>query len=351
MENHQSPHVSRRLIWICGGAVLAVAALYSSLWLMFATSLRDVAMDWVNEQRAKGWAIAVHAPRIHGFPKWPAIDLPAVSVTAPLEDGGWSWQADILTLEPAAFDLTRLTVHAPGTHLVSAPLVTNGSWTLHVESAAVELDLDSRGKWQGARIDFDQAELRDSFERPWIGAVRIDATLALADNSSGPGDVFANFTGAADALRFGVRLGPFDRTMRALRLEANLVGPINPGRLSEALEAWRSDGGKLEVRRVLLDWPPLAIAGDGTMALDDRLQPIGTFSTRITGFNETLKSMEAGGILPRSQAESAQIILGLLAKTPRGSDEPELSLPLSVQDQRLSVGPFNLMDVPEVGWE
>lgn len=351
MDNEKPFALHRRLIWICVAAAATVVALFGGLWFLLAVGLRDIATNWIEDQRSSGWAIALDEPRLHGFPGWPKVDLTSVVVTAPLEDGGWTWQAEIITLLPATFDLTKLTVRAPGTHAISTPGMAPETWTAVAEQMDLEIDLDSSGKWQGAQLDLGDAELRDSAERPFIGVERIGLSLTLTNRDIGPNDVFTHFSAAADVIRLGMRVAPFERTVRAVRLDADLVGPIVPGRLSDALNAWRTGGGTLEVRRVLLDWPPLTIAADGTMALDNRLQPIGAFSTRITGFNDTLRAMESGGFIPHGQAASAQVILGLLAETPRGSDEPELAVPLSIQDQRLSIGPFDLMDVPDVRWE
>lgn len=351
MSEDVSSSGSSRLLWGSVGVCIFTCATFGGIWILLANGLRDLALEWIDSQRAQGWSIASEDPVTQGFPSWPEIRFNNMSVIAPLEDGGWSWQTQALTLSPATFDLTSLTLRAPGIHLISTPAATNGPWTVEAGELDFALNLDTKGKWQGADLDMNDVEVRDSFERPWAGAQRFDADLQLNGNTATFDEVFANFTSAADNIRFGVRLGPFDRTVRALRLDADLVGPITPGRLSEALEAWRSGGGTLEVRRFMLDWPPLAIAGDGTIALDDRLQPIAAFSTRITGFNETLESLEETGVLPRGQAATGQVILSLLASTPRGGDEPELAVPVSVQDQRVSVGPFDLMDVPEVRWE
>ncbi len=353
--NSQFNRLSRRAVWIGVGAVVAMGVLYGGLWILLAAGLRDVATGWIDDQRAADWAIAMDEPRLHGFPGWPNVELTSVSVQAPLQDGGWHWRTGTVTLKPAAFDLTTLIIRAPGTHTLSAPWTAGETWTAIAGQAGFKLDLDTSGKWQGAQLALSRAELRDPFQRPLIGAERFHMEFVLTDSgASGEangGDVFARFKGAADGIRLGLSMGPFARKVRAVRLEADLVGAIAPGRLPEALEAWRSGGGTLDVRRFLLDWPPLTITGDGTMALDNRLQPMGAFSTRITGFKETLRTLESGGVIPPGQAASAQIILGLLAKTPRGSDEPELSVPLSIQDQRLSVGPFDLMDLPDVRWD
>ena len=344
-----------RILWPVTGIVMALGVIYGVLWALLATGLRDVTLNWLERQQRQGWAIA-HAPvQLGGFPSWPELSLNAVSVTAPAEEGGWTWQTDGITLVATIYNLSRLTIHAPNDHTFHWPTSSQDPWTITSEQMILGVALGRRGRWRGAQLTMGEAELSDPLGRPLTGVDHLDLAFGLVPQATASddrlrGNVFAKLTGSANELRVGLNLGPFDRTLRAFRLDADLVGPIQPGRLSEALEAWRNGGGTLEVRRLLLDWPPLTIDADGTLALDDRLQPIGAFSTRITGFNETIETMESRGVIPRAQATSAQVILGLMAKTPPGG-EPELSVPMSLQDQRLSVGPVNLMDLPEVRWD
>ncbi len=344
-----------RVLWPLTGILIALGIVYGVSWALLAIGLREVAQNWIEDQRRQGWAIAHDTPQLQGFPSWPELSLNAVSVTAPAEEGGWTWQTDSLTLVATVYNLTRLTVHAADDHRFHWPASSQDTWTVTSDQTMFGIALGRRGKWRGARLLMDRAELSDPLGRLLTGAARLDVALALTPSTTAAeerlrGDVFANVMGSADDVRLGFNLGPFDRTVRALRLDADLVGPIRPGRLSEALEAWRRGGGTLEVRRLLLDWPPLTIDADGTVALDDQLQPIGAFSTHITGFSETIESLESQGVLAEGEAASAQIILGLMARTPPGG-KPELTVPVSVQDQRLSVGPVELMELPHVQWE
>lgn len=343
--------LSRKVLWSFVGAIIASALIYGGLWAALAFGARDIADEWIAEQRKNRWAIAVSTPRIDGFPGWPVVVVQDVAVTAPLEEGAWSWSAEHVTLVPAAFDLTRLTIRTPGRHTFSAPWATNGPIVAHTARADFEIDLDSRGRLQRGHITLEDTELLDARRVPLVRASLLDLELALATSSDHTDDVFAWFRGRSDNLRPAMNLRPFDPVIRTVQLDADLVGELRPGRLQDALDAWRKDGGTLEVRRILLDWPPLTIDAGGTVALDETLQPIAAFSTRITGFNDALRALETNGAIEKGQAASAQVILSLLAKTPRGSDVPELQVPLSVQDQRLTVGPFDVMDVPTLRWE
>jgi hypothetical protein len=94
---------------------------------------------------------------------------------------------------------------------------------------------------------------------------------------------------------------------------------------------------------------PLHISGSGTLALDARLQPIGAFSTTFQGGAETLDALAKGGWVDADGAEIAK--LGLTVMSRRGDDgAPEIKVPLTIQDQRLSAGPVTLATLPEIVW-
>lgn len=345
-----SNNVSRSLRWFAG-LLTVLALVYVGLWYALGQNLRSLSDEWILEQQRAGWAIAVKDVHLTGFPTWPNAVAENIDITAPPSEGGWSWSADQVTLIPDDIALTRFTVRAPGRHTLSAPWTADALWTLEASRFDVEFEVDEDGRLRQGRIHLGDAEVTDPNALPWIGAARVDLALALTPDGAATDNTFAKFTGAADAVRLAVSLPPFERVIRAVQLDADLVGDLQPGRLSEALEGWRRGGGTLEVRTLFLDWPPLALAGDGTMALDEQLQPIAAFSTRITGFDETLRTLENRGIIPPGQAASAAVILNLLSSTPRGGETPELAVPVSVQDQRLRVGPLNVLELPTLVWE
>lgn len=333
-------------------ATLGILALaYGGLWFLLGQNLRDLSQDWITAQQRAGWAIAISDVRLTGFPTWPRVVVDTINITAPPEEGSWSWATEQVTLIPNAIDLKGFTVQAPGRHELSAPWSGGARWALEAARADFDFELDADERLKHGRVHLGDAEVTDPNALPLVGATRLDLALSLAPDNDAAPNTFARFTGAADAVRLAITLPPFERVIRSAQLDADLVGDIQPGRLSEALDAWRQGGGTLEVRKMRLDWPPLALYGDGTVALDERLQPIAAFTTHITGFDDTLRALETQGIIPRGQAASAMVILNLLTSTPKGTDTPELTLPVSVQDQRLSVGPFNVLDVPEVVWE
>jgi len=133
------------------------------------------------------------------------------------------------------------------------------------------------------------------------------------------------------------------------RLE--LVGAVSPDNLTAPkLSQWAKDGGAIEVRSLRIVHGILGLNGDGTMALDGRLQPIGAFSARVTGYDAALDQLIQVGLVKPSDGNIAKMILGAMGKVPAGGGPKQIKVPISVQDQRLSVGPIPLMRMPAILW-
>lgn len=132
-------------------------------------------------------------------------------------------------------------------------------------------------------------------------------------------------------------------------LQARLMGELPTGTLQSALKAWRDDGGTLEVDALSFDWPPLQLTGKGTVALDRDMQPILASTSTVRGVFEAVDSLTVAGVIRQKDAGVAKLVLGLLMK-PAADGRKELTVPLTVQNRTLSVGPVALLKVPEVVW-
>jgi hypothetical protein len=135
------------------------------------------------------------------------------------------------------------------------------------------------------------------------------------------------------------------------RLKGEVMGPFETSFSRAAATAWRDTGGTVEITALELRWGPLNVVAIGTMALDENLQPLAALTATITGFNETIDALTAAGTIPQNEADSAKALLNLLAKPPRLlGGPPEIAVPLTIQNQRLSLGPVALMMLPPIEW-
>ena len=120
--------------------------------------------------------------------------------------------------------------------------------------------------------------------------------------------------------------------------------------MQQRLDAWRLDGGIVEIRHADLRMGKFSLAGEGTLALDRELQPEGAFTARIQGFKDTIDRLADAGYVERRNGAIAKAALGLMAKTPAGGGPAELKVSLTMQDRWLSVGPFRLIRLMPVPW-
>jgi len=104
------------------------------------------------------------------------------------------------------------------------------------------------------------------------------------------------------------------------------------------------------LRRLALGWGPLGLSGNATLALDTRLQPVGSATARVVGYVAMLDALVASGALTPSVAQAVKGILGLLAGPPASDGSPQVELPLKLRDRTLAVGPIPLLRMPELLW-
>ncbi len=133
-------------------------------------------------------------------------------------------------------------------------------------------------------------------------------------------------------------LAAMARTVRLLDLRTTVTGL--PGQDVSAtpvtaVTQWRDGGGTVEVRTLHLQWGKVDITASGSLALDNKMRPIGALTARIKGHNALLDMAVATKSMSKTSAVAARAVLGLLAAAGGGT----LSVPVRLQDGQLYLGP------------
>jgi hypothetical protein len=143
---------------------------------------------------------------------------------------------------------------------------------------------------------------------------------------------------------------PLGKEITRAALKASLLGDLPRAPVpAQSLALWRDDGGTVDLKRLDLAYGPLTVRGEGTAALNRALQPMGAFTARIEGFNETVEALQKRGLLRDSDAASAKFLLGALALR-KPTQPPSIDVAVTIQERRLFVGPVALLTLPEVRW-
>ena len=346
------------LAWPVFG-LAAGAALYCLAWIATAVVLNSQIESWIARQRGGGATVVHGDPLIGGFPARVVITLPGWDMSRPVTSGDWTWRTTSLRAWSRPWRPLTFSIDLAGRHTLAGVWTPPGvaAWltfgradvtpTLLADGQIRAIDIDIA---DGAVADGAPADAADAPPIWTLAAARVTATPTTTEL---PDPEPAWRLGAEiSSLRFadGLALGPFQPELRRMALEARLIGPIAPGPMTQSLDAWRRGGGTLDLRQFSLDWPPLGMSGSATLALDDRLQPVGAGSIKFKGFFDTVDRLADDGTVRPFTATMARIVLGLMARESADGSGPELNVSISVQDGKLHAGPLTLMDVPPIDW-
>lgn len=138
----------------------------------------------------------------------------------------------------------------------------------------------------------------------------------------------------------GRSMGALGPVMNSLVMQSAIRGPEVPGRSADQLSYWRLNGGTLDVPLFQLDWGPMHVTGDGTVAIDEEFQPIGAFSLQAKGLDAALATLEADTRISTDAAEFLRITLGALGAGEAGETIP---VPVMMQNGIVSIGPVGIV--------
>jgi hypothetical protein len=316
-----------------------------AIWYWAAGLLRDGVAAWAEARRAEGLTVSHGEPgEVTGFPWEVRTRLESPSIAAP--DWGWSGEALEIVGHPWAWD--RLTLLAPGRQSVTLPLRGHpATFTGRAETFEATVVL-ARGKARSLDAILRGLKLASAEPVLDLAADRLRIVLGRGDGTGDSGNLHLE----ADRLDLpnGRLDPPLGRRLESLVADAVITGPLPAALTYEPLLAWRNEGGTIEIPSVSLSYGPLSLTGNGTIALDGRMQPTAAFGTKAQGFIEVVDILERRGLVRPNDAGTVKMLLGVLAKSSPGDGKPTLDLPLTVQGRRLFAGPVPLVRLEEVVW-
>ncbi len=326
-------------------AILAAAAAsYTGYWFDVAARLRAGVEPWAQARRAEGYTVRWDAVTVGGFPLSFRLRF-AGAVFSGIRPLPFEIAAPLLSGSARPWNLKRWAVSAPEGARVAAP--SQGD-TIAVAGLGGTILL---GADAGTAIDLVAHDLAGSGTAAGLRIADAEARLTLPERA--PASHQDTALGAAIRLAgmaLPYQVPPFGSTVEALTLAGTFKGALPQGKLRQGLAAWRDDGGTIELEDGSLRWGPLAASANGTLALDEALQPIGAMTAIIEGHNAIIDAFVANGSLRPGDASFAKTFLGLMAK-PGADGRKRLTLPLRVQNDRVYLGPAQIAALPRFTWE
>jgi hypothetical protein len=353
------PATARRFAVVAGAVVAVLAVAYVALWFVVADGLCDSVAAWSAARRDEGYRVEYTDLGLGGFPARIEAIFESPSVAAAGDRPAWAWRGPVAVVRLRPWDPQTVDIDLSGAHgldwvWAGRPVAFAGT-AGHLAATVGLVDGQFRElKLLGADIDLtgDTGRLAAATIKL---ALRRHSAIGDLDRDDGAPTPSVSLGLAARDLHLpdaaDLPLGP---AIAGLAAELDLFGTPHGASPADALAKWRDDGGTIDVKKLRIDYGPLALAGEGTLALDRKMQPIGAFTTDIKGFFETVDALRHRGLIRDRAAIMAKLILGVMAKRdPNGSaggGARILSLPLTIQNRVVSVGPVPLATLPPIVW-
>ena len=348
----EKPRRRVRVLVCVGLAVLLVAGGWSIAWLRIADNVRDRVDGWIAARRAEGLQVDYKAITVTGYPlRWHVVvTYPNMAGAGPT---AWAWQGHAVEADLAPWKRREVPLSFPGDQRFS---VGRGdvaeTWTLKAAHPEGRAGVDERGRLDTLALDLGDVTLRRASDPQPTHADHFaaDAKLHRTPEGDFEADAFDLTLVIDNATLSHTPSEVLGTQVPHAELSLSFKGRLPGGALPNSIAAWRDEGGTIDVNRAAVTWGPVDADGSGTLALDGQNRPIGAFTARWKGFNETIDTLQSLGKLKPFAAAGLKIALRSLARANHDAPD-EVKIPLSAQDGKLFVAGIPLLPVPELKFE
>ena len=321
--------------YILVGTVAAVIAAWSGAWFYLAGQLRgEIEQRASQSTPAREWSY--RDLQIGGYPFRMRADLSGPHIVWRGAKREFDWQSERIRAVSHPWQPRHILFDLTGPHLFKAKL--RGHWrqlTLDSDEAMASLETNRKDRPERLSLDIKQIRLRYN-GAPVLRGARLQLHSRPAPNTADGVDLALR--GVALEMPMGILPASFDgapRTAKVVDLQTTLTGLPEGEWTPDGLARWRDGGGTLEINKLHIQWGDMDISAKGSLALDDRMRPIGALTAHIRGHEQLLDIAATAGTMDKNSLAAARAVLNLLAAAGGGV----LSVPVRLQDGKLFLGP------------
>lgn len=295
-----------------------------------------------DDLRQKGYVVSFSNIKISGNP----LSVEAILENPRLKDphGLIDWEGQEIKISMRPWEPYTLNFSFPGDQKVTLP--QNPSLplgVLHLKCTKGVLQLTPKGQLENVTVTVDHLA---SFLKGQ------PQTLSLKD-------FYLHVNQMTDPLNLKISLSTqlinIDKLLNkeprnhpfTVSFVADLSGFKSQFPFPKSLAEWRDGGGVIEVRQLKVDWPPILAEFEGTLTLDEAMYPLGSFTSRISGYRNAINDMVELGWVKKKKGALALFMLDLVSSTDE-KGEKYLKAPITLQNKRLSIGPAPLLKLSPI---
>lgn len=332
--------------------LIAALTAYSGFWYYLAYYAEDRVQAMLGDLARSGFEFDYKELDVSGFPYRLVLDFKGVE--AEYQDGplriDWSGPSLQAVLQP--WQPGHAVLFAPRS-LFSISYRTDQTNAAIIEPKLLSLSIRSKDR-DGDRYSL---VLEDSRIQPLsLGAgeiflkgaelhfrsKRLQAAGATVSGLVEP--VFADISVAINGLNLGARRGNNQATIiDQFTIDLQPRGRFFPRLTPYSLAAWRDAGSTVDIGNIDARWGGVVVGGDGSVTLDDDLQPLGAISLRTTDPEGLLDNISGAGWISSQDRQDAAEIIELFRDL--GSPGSPVALSISLQGGSVAMGPVVLAEI------
>ncbi len=325
--------------------LFAILLIFFSLLIISWFVLFEYSVRWLEKSidtltsnlKQKGYTVSYSKVEITGNP----FSLKAIFQNPYIKNpkGSLEWQGQAMEISIRPWQLFTLTCTFPGHQKIFIPQTTPiPLGVLQFEGTIGIFTLNSQGNLED--VDFTVNRISSVIGSQPQPVFFQNTSLKIKNLSDLLNLKFAFFANVLN-LEKPLNIPPHDHPFK-INFEANLSGYQPKDSFPQSLAQWRDGGGVIEISSLKLTWPPMSIRAEGTLTLDKNMYPLGSFSSKVVGFQDALADIVKLGWVKKKNAAAASFILDLFS-VPDETYGRILTIPITLQNKALSIGPAPLL--------
>ncbi|MCW9033236.1 MAG: DUF2125 domain-containing protein [Rhodospirillales bacterium] len=332
---------------------VSLIALYSLYWWSLALSFEQTFKGWLEARAGNGYVASAELVELGGFPSAISLSVEGLHLGGKTGDEAeWAWKSRQTKISSNPWQPNQYQIALSGDQnlrflLEGVPVVYQGS----ANSVTLETSIDFEGYPTKTFLSLVGLNLISSNEVTPISVGTLKLNFKRLPSKAKDSPAMEIAFEAEGVSGPNILMSPFGGTFKRVVFSARQVGNIENQRplISQIVE-WRDKGGFIEVDHLALDHGPVVLSANGTVALDQEMQPLGSFTSRTFGFFEAVDVLRSKGLIKSKDATMIKLVLGVVSKTTGDGERRRLDLPISVQNRSVYTGPIRLVGLAPVDW-
>jgi hypothetical protein len=339
----------RGTVWLIALVLVLIVILLGGggtlLWNFVAARAGSALDDVLAREAEHGHTITCPQRQFSGFPLRMAFDCTAPTYAGDAGGHAITASAKGLHVQYAILQPDRITAEIEGPVEISSTSPDGKTLSVTLNSLrATALGLPFGIDRVSLAVDKPAAQMQSGAGDPLSVAAQslsVELHRLVPDAPQDPdGEVTLNITGLVSPL-FDKVMGTTEAANVDAHLAIHQAGAFLFGQGSPAdrAEAWRAEGGRLDILHAALQKGPANVEASGTLAIDDGHRPKGDIDLSLAGVEGVLKRFG----LPVHISGLGGLFGGLLGKkTDPSGPSSALRLGLKLIDGRVFMGPLPL---------